>query len=158
MFVPSLAAVQLRRLDGATRLSSLHSSPTSHSDFRSLTINAATKPIGRRHPSARAETTVAIEAATSAKRRIAVPSPRRKHPGSNAESTPWEDCRRWLLTRADLLQGVQQPVGFDGLQCLHQLQAAMEAEPSSRVSMPLEIESVAANPVQASERRVKFFA
>ena len=34
----------------------------------------------------------------------------------------------------------------------------MEAEPSSRVSMPLEIESVAANPVQASERRVKFFA
>jgi hypothetical protein len=31
----------------------------------------------------------------------------------------------------------------------------MEAEPSSRVSMPLEIESVAANPVQASERRVK---
>jgi hypothetical protein len=34
----------------------------------------------------------------------------------------------------------------------------MEAEPSSRMSMPLEIEVVAANPVQASERRVEFFA
>jgi hypothetical protein len=44
----------------------------------------------------------------------------------------------------------------DGLQCLDQRQGAMEAEPSSRVSMPLEIEAVAANPVQASERRVEF--
>src|ERR1700754_1102216 len=34
----------------------------------------------------------------------------------------------------------------------------MEAEPGSRMSMPLEIEAVAANPVQASERRVEFFA
>src|ERR1700680_4348540 len=34
----------------------------------------------------------------------------------------------------------------------------MEAEPSSRVSMPLEIEAVAAYPVQASERSVEFFA
>ena len=34
----------------------------------------------------------------------------------------------------------------------------MEAEPSSRVSMPLEIEAVAAHPVQASERSVEFFA
>src|ERR1700757_4577835 len=34
----------------------------------------------------------------------------------------------------------------------------MEAEPSSRMSMPLEIEAVAANPVQASEWRVEFFA
>src|SRR6266852_6510311 len=34
----------------------------------------------------------------------------------------------------------------------------MEAEPSSRVSMPLEIEAVAAYPVQASERSIEFFA
>src|SRR5439155_166651 len=34
----------------------------------------------------------------------------------------------------------------------------MEAEPSARVSMPLEIEAVAAYPVQASERGVEFFA
>ena len=33
----------------------------------------------------------------------------------------------------------------------------MEAEPSSRVSMPLDIEAVAAYPVQASERSVEFF-
>jgi hypothetical protein len=30
----------------------------------------------------------------------------------------------------------------------------MEADPSSRMSVPLEIEAVAADPVQASERRV----
>src|SRR5216684_6730118 len=34
----------------------------------------------------------------------------------------------------------------------------MEAEPSSRVSMPLDIEAVAAYPVQSSERSVEFFA
>ena len=34
----------------------------------------------------------------------------------------------------------------------------MEAEPSSGVSMPLDIETVAADPVQASERGVEFFA
>src|ERR1700682_3343946 len=34
----------------------------------------------------------------------------------------------------------------------------MEAEPSSGVSMPLEIEAVAAYPVQASKRSVEFFA
>jgi hypothetical protein len=33
----------------------------------------------------------------------------------------------------------------------------MEAEPSSRVSMPLDIEAVAAYPVEASERSVEFF-
>ena len=33
----------------------------------------------------------------------------------------------------------------------------MKAEPSSRVSMPLDIEAVAAYPVQASERSVEFF-
>src|ERR1700682_1086389 len=33
----------------------------------------------------------------------------------------------------------------------------MEAEPSSGVSMPLEIEAVAAYPVQASKRSVEFF-
>ena len=53
---------------------------------------------------------------------------------------------------------MQKPVGFDGLQRLDQRQAAMEAEPSSGMSMPLEIEAVAANPVQTSERRVEFFA
>ena len=53
---------------------------------------------------------------------------------------------------------MQKPVGFDGLQRLDQRQAAMEAEPSSRVSMPLEIEAVAAYPVQASERSVEVFA
>src|ERR1700690_3913242 len=34
----------------------------------------------------------------------------------------------------------------------------MEAEPSTRVSMPLDIEAVAAYPVQASERGVELFA
>ena len=34
----------------------------------------------------------------------------------------------------------------------------MEAEPGSRMSMPLEIEAIAANPVQTSERRVEFFS
>ena len=34
----------------------------------------------------------------------------------------------------------------------------MEAEPGARVSMPLDIEAVAAYPVQASERGVEFFA
>ena len=33
----------------------------------------------------------------------------------------------------------------------------MEAEPSSRMSMPLDVEAVAAYPVQASERSVEFF-
>jgi len=33
----------------------------------------------------------------------------------------------------------------------------MEAEPSARVSMPLDIEAVAAYPVQASERGVELF-
>src|SRR5450755_1467643 len=33
----------------------------------------------------------------------------------------------------------------------------MEAEPGARVSMPLDIEAVAAYPVQASERGIEFF-
>jgi hypothetical protein len=53
---------------------------------------------------------------------------------------------------------VQETVDFNGLQCLDERQATMEAEPGARVSMPLDIEAVAAYPVQASERGVEFFA
>src|SRR5229473_7259980 len=57
-----------------------------------------------------------------------------------------------------MLKRVHVPVGFDGPQCLDQRQAAIKSEPSPRVSMPLDIEAVAAYPVQASERGVELFA
>ncbi len=48
-------------------------------------------------------------------------------------------------------------VGLDGLEGLDEGLAAVEAIPSSVMSMPLNIEAVLAYPVQAGERRIEFF-
>src|SRR5882724_9876210 len=53
---------------------------------------------------------------------------------------------------------MQQTVGLDGLEGLGERQAAIEAEPGSGVPMPLDIEAVAADPVEAGERAVELFA
>ena len=49
-------------------------------------------------------------------------------------------------------------VGFDGLNSFVERQAAIETPPLTGVAMPLEVEAVAGNPVEASEGRVEFFA
>ena len=53
---------------------------------------------------------------------------------------------------------MQQTVGLDGLKGFDERQAAIEAEPSSGVPMPLDIEAVAAQPVEAGEWAVELFA
>jgi hypothetical protein len=53
---------------------------------------------------------------------------------------------------------VQKPVGFDCLEGLGEGQTTVEAEPSSRVPVPLNIKTVAAYPVQPRERAVELFA
>ncbi len=47
------------------------------------------------------------------------------------------------------------PESFDGLV---EGQAAIEAEPLARVAMPLNVEAVGADPIEASERRIELFA
>ena len=53
---------------------------------------------------------------------------------------------------------MEMTVGFDGLDGLVERQAAVEAPPLTRVAMPLKVEAVAADPVEASEGRVELFA
>ena len=50
------------------------------------------------------------------------------------------------------------PICFDCLQGLGQGEATIEAEPSSRVPVPLDVEPIAAYPVEARERAVKLLA
>jgi hypothetical protein len=69
---------------------------------------------------------------------------------SHAETMPWARPPVRIETKATLLWWVQETVVFDCLQCLDERQAAMEAEPSARVSMPLDIEAIAAHPVQGA--------
>lgn len=50
---------------------------------------------------------------------------------------------------------MEQSLGLDGF---GERQIAVEAEPGSRVPMPLDVESVAADPVEPCERAVELFA
>jgi len=56
------------------------------------------------------------------------------------------------------LHGVQDTVGSERFDCLDESEAAMEAEPFSGVAMPLNVEAVGADPVEASEGRVELLA
>ena len=53
---------------------------------------------------------------------------------------------------------MKKPVGLDDLEGLGEGLVAVEAKLGPGMSMPLDIEAVAAYPVQASERGVEFFA
>ena len=60
--------------------------------------------------------------------------------------------------RALGLHGVEDIVGLERFDRLDESEAAMEAEPFSGVAMPLDVEAVGANPVEASEGRVELLA
>ena len=56
------------------------------------------------------------------------------------------------------LHGVQDTVGSERFDRFDESEAAMEAEPFSGVAMPLNVEAVGADPVEASEGRVELLA
>ena len=56
------------------------------------------------------------------------------------------------------LHGVEDTVGSERFDRLDESEAAMEAEPFSGVAMPLDVEAVGADPVEASEGRVELLA
>jgi hypothetical protein len=56
------------------------------------------------------------------------------------------------------LHGVEDTVGSERFDRLDESEAAMEAEPFSGVAVPLDVEAVGADPVEASERRVELLA
>jgi len=56
------------------------------------------------------------------------------------------------------LNGMQNAVGPEGFDGLFEGEAAMEAEPFSGVAMPLNIEAVGADPVEAGEGRIELLA
>ena len=49
-------------------------------------------------------------------------------------------------------------VGLDGLQCLNERLTTVEAIPSAGMPMPLNVEAIRADPIQADEGSVEFFA
>ena len=53
---------------------------------------------------------------------------------------------------------MEQPFGPKGINRFGEGKAAMQAEPFSGVATPLEVEAVAADPVEAGERGVELFA
>src|SRR5262249_2085033 len=57
-------------------------------------------------------------------------------------------CLRWM----------EQSVGFQRVNRFGEAKAATQAEPFSGVTMPLDVEATAADPVEASERGVELFA
>src|ERR1700729_371893 len=56
------------------------------------------------------------------------------------------------------LHGVEDTVGSERFDRFDEIEAAMEAEPLSGVAMPLDVEAVGADPVEASEGRVELLA
>src|ERR1700677_4756034 len=56
------------------------------------------------------------------------------------------------------LHGVEDTVGSERFDRIDEIEAAMEAEPFSGVAMPLDVEAVGADPVEASEGRVELLA
>jgi hypothetical protein len=56
------------------------------------------------------------------------------------------------------LHGVEDTVGSERFDRSDEIEAAMEAEPFSSVAMPLDVEAVGADPVEASEGRVELLA
>src|ERR1700691_35336 len=56
------------------------------------------------------------------------------------------------------LHGVEDTVGSERFDRIDEIEAAMEAEPFSGVAMPLNVEAVGADPVEASEGRVELLA
>src|ERR1700722_18595830 len=56
------------------------------------------------------------------------------------------------------LHGVEDTVGSERFDRSDEIEAAMEAEPFSGVAMPLDVEAVGADPVEASEGRVELLA
>jgi hypothetical protein len=71
-----------------------------------------------------------------------------------ARATLWKDRDG----KVGALGGVQYSVVLNGLQCLVERQASIEAKPSSRMAVPQDVETIAAGPVQSSKRSIKFFA
>jgi len=53
---------------------------------------------------------------------------------------------------------MEQPFGPKRINCFGEGKAAMQAEPFSGVAVPLEIEAIAADPVEAGEGRVELLA
>ena len=53
---------------------------------------------------------------------------------------------------------MEQPVGLEGVDRFGAREAAIQAEPFSGVAVPLEIEAVAADPVEAGEGGVELLA
>jgi hypothetical protein len=56
------------------------------------------------------------------------------------------------------LHGVEDTVGSERFDRFDDIEAAMEAEPLSGGAMPLDVEAVGADPVEASEGRVELLA
>ena len=71
----------------------------------------------------------------------------------------WAAVRACLLNVPVLgLHGVEDTVGSERFDRFDESEAAMEAEPFSGVAMPLDVEAVGADPVEASEGRVELLA
>lgn len=68
--------------------------------------------------------------------------------------------RQWPQMAADGRRSnwMKQPIGPDRLDGPDQRQAAMKTEPGACVAMPLDIEAVAADPVEAREGSVELLA
>jgi hypothetical protein len=81
-----------------------------------------------------------------------------KHPVSTAERMPSKDYQFGSLRRRTCYGRCDSRSLSTVFGASNERQAAMEAEPSSRVSMPLGIEAVATYPARASERGVELFA
>ena len=56
------------------------------------------------------------------------------------------------------LKRMQMSVGLDSLQCLNEGLATVVAIPGAGMSMPLHVEAIRADPIEADEGSVEFFA
>jgi len=65
---------------------------------------------------------------------------------------------RGSVGRRSELKRLEMPVGFDGLDGFVERQAAVEPPPLAGVAMPLEVEAVTADPIEASKGRVELVA
>ena len=72
----------------------------------------------------------------------------------NGDGSPAE-----LLCRGEAaLAGDEQPVSGDDFDSLGEGKSVVQAEPFAGVTMPVDIEAIAGDPVQACEGRIKLFA
>ena len=62
------------------------------------------------------------------------------------------------LDKGPCSDGVKKFAGFDGVECGFERQALMDAEPLAGMAVPLDVEPVAADPVDTGEGRIELFA